>query len=110
MSREDGIIPVFISADNRHTEALQVLIEAGADVNICPLHAGRSPLLEAIRCGFTEVASDLVAAGANVNYVADDVYRQRTPACALARRCWCSRCWQRLPHPSSSTAPTPAPL
>ena len=59
------------AVDEGHTDVVQILIDAGADINTMNIY-GNSPLHSASRSGELEVVKMLVRAGAEVNVTSDD--------------------------------------
>mgnify|MGYP001985856010 FL=1 len=61
-----GQTPLLISCWRGDAEAVELLLEAGADVTVCN-HVGASPLLMACHKGHNDCAVLCIAAGADVN-------------------------------------------
>jgi len=61
-----GLLEAIILSDGgpRHVEIVQLLVDAGADVNLAD-GDGVTPLAHARQRGYTEIAEILVAAGAH---------------------------------------------
>ena len=66
-SEEKNIQHTECDAESFFTEAIPLLLNAGADVNICNNH-GDTPLIIACRYGGSTIQKMLIAAGADVNY------------------------------------------
>ena len=66
-SEEKSIQHTECDAESFFTEAVQLLLNAGADVNICNNHDD-TPLIIACRYGGSTIQKMLIAAGADVNY------------------------------------------
>lgn len=66
-SEEKSIQHTECDAESFFTEAIPLLLNAGADVNICNNH-GDTPLIIACRYGGSAIQKMLIAAGADVNY------------------------------------------
>lgn len=66
-SEEKSIQHTECNAESFFTEAVQLLLNAGADVNICNNHDD-TPLIIACRYGGSTIQKMLIAAGADVNY------------------------------------------
>ena len=66
-SEEKSIQHTECDAESFFTEAIPLLLNAGADVNICNNH-GDTPLIIACRYGGSTIQKMLIAAGADVNY------------------------------------------
>jgi serine/threonine-protein phosphatase 6 regulatory ankyrin repeat subunit B len=69
----DGVTAAHVAAQGGHLESVNMLIEAGADVTIMD-DEDRSPLLLAVKGNYGDVASALVAGGADPNtpYIDDE--------------------------------------
>ena len=63
---KDGETPVFIAAQNGHTDAIQVLKGFGADVNT-PMEDGRTPVHAAAHNGHADAIQVLKELGADVD-------------------------------------------
>ena len=66
-SEEKSIQHTECNAESFFTEAIPLLLNAGADVNICNNHDD-TPLIIACRYGGSTIQKMLIAAGADVNY------------------------------------------
>lgn len=66
-SEEKSIQHTECNAESFFAEAVQLLLNAGADVNICNNHDD-TPLIIACRYGGSTIQKMLIAAGADVNY------------------------------------------
>ena len=66
-SEEKNIQHTECDAESFFTEAIPLLLNAGADVNICNNHDD-TPLIIACRYGGSTIQKMLIAAGADVNY------------------------------------------
>ena len=64
------VTPIFLLSKAGMAESLQVLVDAGVDVNA--VLRGRTPLMEAVSGGNPKAAEILIKAGANVNAVDED--------------------------------------
>lgn len=64
------VTPIFLLSKAGMAESLQVLVDAGVDVNA--VLRGRTPLMEAVSGGNPKAAEILIKAGANVNAVNED--------------------------------------
>ncbi|CAF1216704.1 unnamed protein product, partial [Didymodactylos carnosus] len=72
-----GVSPLLLCAEGGNKELVQVLVQAGANVNITPTGdlaeenflAGQTPLSGAAKKGHTEICEYLIKNGANVNAV-----------------------------------------
>ena len=65
--QSDGVTALMLMAILRQTEAVRVLLEAGADVNAANNADGGTPLIFAVYGGSTETVSFLIESGADVN-------------------------------------------
>ena len=64
----DGFTPLGFAAFFKHPEAVDVLLEAGADVNLASRESMKvAPLASASAAGQYEIAKKLIEHGANVN-------------------------------------------
>jgi len=63
---DEGVLPLFIAAENGNLEMVTLFINAGADINI-QNEEGWTPLLGATSRGHIEVVTFLIENGANVN-------------------------------------------
>lgn len=63
---EDGTSPLYMASLAGHEAVLDVLIEAGANVDIAT-SGGETPIIAASKYGFTRIAAKLIEAGADVN-------------------------------------------
>jgi ankyrin repeat protein len=68
----EGATPLFIAAQNGHTEIITELIKYGADVSICRDH-DTSPLFMACQEGHEKIVKILIDNGADVNVGFDDL-------------------------------------
>jgi len=68
-AKNDGVTPLMAASLNGDSEAVKLLLAAGADVNAAN-NSGATPLIMASQKGNAEAVKLLLAAGANVNYVA----------------------------------------
>ena len=62
----NGCTPVYVAAQNGHTDAIRLLAENGADVNT-PNNNGCTPVYVAAQNGHVNVIRVLANLGANVN-------------------------------------------
>lgn len=62
----DGAVPLLAAARQGHTDALKLLLAAGADIETLDT-SGWTPLLEAARLGHAEAVQVLINAGADVD-------------------------------------------
>ena len=64
----DGFTPLGFAVFFGHPEAVDVLLDAGADVNLASIESMKvAPLASASAAGQFEIAQKLIAHGANVN-------------------------------------------
>lgn len=81
---------LMAAAAGGHTEAVALLVELGADVNVYDLKDERSPLMHAVGGGHLETARALLAAGADANAMTEwfvtplGIARQRGDAAMIA--------------------------
>lgn len=68
---EDGATPLFIACQNGHESTLQLLLNNGADSNLC-LEDGTSPLYIACQNGHDITVQFLLNNGADVNLCLED--------------------------------------
>jgi ankyrin repeat protein len=66
----EGVGPVYVAAQNGHSDILKLLIKAGGDVNQL-IEGGISPLMTASAKGHVECVKILLAAGANALHKSD---------------------------------------
>ena len=62
-----GVTPMFIASQNGYLEIVDLLLEAGADVNTAHKESGLTPLWIAAQQGHSEIIRRLLKAGADVN-------------------------------------------
>ena len=62
-----GETPLHYAAMEGYTDSVNVLLEAGADVNAREGFIGNTPLHNAASCGHEEISKTLIRAGADVN-------------------------------------------
>ncbi len=81
----DGFTPLYWSSWSGCSKCVDMMLQAGADVNQCG-HDGASPLMAAASSNFSNVCSQLISAGANLHarrrtahgeYTALDIARDR---------------------------------
>jgi hypothetical protein len=63
---DNGTTPLYIAAQNGHSDVVRMLVDTGADVNQAKTDDGSTPLLMAVQEGHVDVVRMLVDAGANV--------------------------------------------
>ena len=93
-----GQTPLLISCWRGDAEAVELLLEAGADVTLCN-YVGASPLLMACHKGHNDCAVLCIAAGADVNGADEEGF---TPMCAPIRS---EECMHNTPPQCSTHAP-----
>lgn len=72
-TRDKKGIPVLCIAAREHNQAMvDLLIDAGADVNLRSEDRGNTALMDAVAGGFPEIAEDLIEAGTDVNIQSRD--------------------------------------
>ena len=64
---EGGWFALLWAIQIKRTDILEILIKAGADVNIATNDTGQTPLMRASVGGYLEITKKLIQAGANVN-------------------------------------------
>jgi len=81
----DGFTPLYWSSWSGCSKCVDMMLQAGADVNQCG-HDGASPLMAAASSNFSEVCAQLISAGADLHarrrtakgeYSALDIARER---------------------------------
>ena len=65
---DQGFTPLIISAGLGNAKIVKLLIDAGADVNLCESQMGASPLHKAAQSGSVEIAEMLIAKGAVIDF------------------------------------------
>lgn len=80
-SKED-IIPLCFACKNENRELVQILVEAGADINIVDdEQLGMTPLIMACQRGNAEIVRLLLDSGANINLSCEFGFTPLTNAC-----------------------------
>ena len=69
---DSGETPLYIASFNGHTECVEMLLGAGADVNKARTDTGETPLYTASQESYTKVVEILLGAGADVNKACTD--------------------------------------
>ena len=70
-ARNDGVTPLFFAAQNGKEAAARLLLDSGADANICMTEASRhSPLTIAAYMGHQAICELLLAHNADARYAA----------------------------------------
>lgn len=95
IGRQGGFTALHYAAREGHREAVQLLLEGGADVNQVTAGDHSSPLLVAVINGNYDVAKDLLDAGADPNLVSDDGVG---PLFATLNIEWSLRTWYPQPQ------------
>ncbi|XP_046870557.1 ankyrin repeat and SOCS box protein 3 [Hypomesus transpacificus] len=72
---DNNITPLFLSAQYGRRECLQILIDAGADVNTQAADLA-TPLMIASQQGYEDCVNTLLAHGANANILCNDIWPQ----------------------------------
>ena len=70
----------MIACENGHTGIAKLLLESGAEVNLCS-NNGISPLYKASKNRYESIVQLLLRKGANVNYMYKRRIQRRSTAC-----------------------------